>query len=68
MASTETTAKDAGGARAPKDDAHDLAGLEAGLDALDAVRVSRTPVRQVLVQKVLPRSSRSPSSSSSGRS
>ncbi|MDF6045665.1 ABC transporter permease [Streptomyces sp. JH14] len=45
MASTETTAKDA---------AQDLAGLEAGLDALDAVRVSRTPVRQVLVRKVLP--------------
>ncbi|WP_371798877.1 ABC transporter permease [Streptomyces sp. NBC_01707] len=45
MASTETTTEDA---------AQDLAGLEAGLDALDAVRVSRTPVRQVLVQKVLP--------------
>ncbi|MEV6654287.1 ABC transporter permease [Streptomyces sp. NPDC051219] len=34
--------------------ADDLAGLEAGLDALDAVQVRRTPVRQVLVQKVLP--------------
>ncbi|WP_406308611.1 ABC transporter permease [Streptomyces sp. NBC_00121] len=51
MASTDTTtAEDA----TVKDAAQDLAGLEAGLDALDAVRVSRTPVRQVLVQKVLP--------------
>ncbi|MEV6165883.1 ABC transporter permease [Streptomyces sp. NPDC052052] len=32
----------------------DLAGLEAGLDALDAVQVRRTPVRQVLLNKVLP--------------
>ncbi|MFF2327978.1 MULTISPECIES: ABC transporter permease [unclassified Streptomyces] len=32
----------------------DLAGLEAGLDALDAVQVRRTPVREVLVKKVLP--------------
>ncbi|MFJ8669400.1 ABC transporter permease [Streptomyces sp. NPDC093600] len=32
----------------------DLAGLEAGLDALDAVRVDRTPVREVLLKKVLP--------------
>ncbi|MFS0696416.1 ABC transporter permease [Streptomyces nitrosporeus] len=32
----------------------DLAGLEAGLDALDAVQVRRTPVREVLVRKVLP--------------
>ncbi|MBT2444281.1 ABC transporter permease subunit [Streptomyces sp. ISL-36] len=43
MASTETTTK-----------ADDLAGLEAGLDALDAVQVSRTPVREVLLKKVLP--------------
>ncbi|MFI2345632.1 ABC transporter permease [Streptomyces sp. NPDC019443] len=34
--------------------ADDLAGLEAGLDALDAVQVHRTPVHQVLLQKVLP--------------
>ncbi|MFF8841722.1 ABC transporter permease [Streptomyces sp. NPDC015127] len=47
MASTETTAK----ATAKNDD---LAGLEAGLDALDAVQVSRTPVREVLLKKVLP--------------
>ncbi|MER7109753.1 ABC transporter permease [Streptomyces sp. NPDC000229] len=45
MASTETTT-------AQKAD--DLAGLEAGLDALDAVQVARTPVRDVLLQKVLP--------------
>ncbi|QNE74058.1 ABC transporter permease subunit [Streptomyces finlayi] len=32
----------------------DLAGLEAGLDALDAVQVRRTSVREVLVGKVLP--------------
>ncbi|MFI9237951.1 ABC transporter permease [Streptomyces sp. NPDC053079] len=32
----------------------DLAGLEAGLDALDAVQIKRTPLRQVLLQKVLP--------------
>ncbi|MEU3225313.1 ABC transporter permease [Streptomyces sp. NPDC006976] len=32
----------------------DLAGLEAGLDALDAVQVQRTPVREVLLRKVLP--------------
>ncbi|AVH94874.1 MULTISPECIES: ABC transporter permease [Streptomyces] len=45
MASTDT---------APKAKADDLAGLEAGLDALDAVEVRRTPVREVLVKKVLP--------------
>ncbi|UYQ65208.1 ABC transporter permease [Streptomyces peucetius] len=49
MASTDTTA--AGKAAAKGDD---LAGLEAGLDALDAVQVSRTPVREVLLKKVLP--------------
>ncbi|MER8234942.1 ABC transporter permease [Streptomyces sp. NPDC101490] len=32
----------------------DLAGLEAGLDALDAVEIRRTPVREVLLKKVLP--------------
>ncbi len=46
MASTETTAK------VTKSD--DLAGLEAGLDALDAVQSHRTPLREVLVKKVLP--------------
>ncbi|MEV6260779.1 ABC transporter permease [Streptomyces sp. NPDC051784] len=41
MASTETKADD-------------LAGLEAGLDALDAVQVRRTPTREILLNKVLP--------------
>ncbi|WP_431041629.1 ABC transporter permease [Streptomyces sp. P1-3] len=36
------------------DSGGDLAGLEAGLDALEAVQIRRTPVTQVLVQKVLP--------------
>ncbi|MFE8941476.1 ABC transporter permease [Streptomyces sp. NPDC007872] len=45
MASTDTV---------PKAKADDLAGLEAGLDALDAVEIRRTPVREVLVKKVLP--------------
>ncbi|MFF1558590.1 ABC transporter permease [Streptomyces sp. NPDC058279] len=45
MASTDT---------APKAKSDDLAGLEAGLDALDAVQTHRTPVREVLVKKVLP--------------
>ncbi|MFI9769066.1 ABC transporter permease [Streptomyces sp. NPDC052415] len=44
MASTETTAKDAS----------DLAGLEAGLDALETVQTSRTSVRETLTSKVLP--------------
>ncbi|MCX5086114.1 ABC transporter permease [Streptomyces sp. NPDC056121] len=55
MASTETTTarKDTG---AVKDTgaAQDLAGLEAGLDALETVQTARTPLRQTLVQKVLP--------------
>ncbi|XHM63979.1 ABC transporter permease [Streptomyces nigra] len=45
MASTETTAA--------KDGA-DLAGLEAGLDALETVDRGRTPFRKTLTQKVLP--------------
>nr|WBO76009.1 ABC transporter permease [Streptomyces sp. SBE_14.2] len=44
MASTDTTAKDG----------TNLAGLEAGLDALDAVTTTRTPLRETLVRKVLP--------------
>ncbi|MFG3351058.1 ABC transporter permease [Streptomyces sp. NPDC048001] len=49
MASTDTPApaKDRSGP-------DDLAGLEAGLDALDSVQSQRTPLRQVLVGKVLP--------------
>ncbi|MFH0522213.1 ABC transporter permease [Streptomyces sp. M41] len=34
--------------------ADDLAGLEAGLDALDSVQVARTPLRETLTRKVLP--------------
>ncbi|EGX55722.1 transport system integral membrane protein [Streptomyces zinciresistens K42] len=45
MAGTETTAARDGG---------DLAGLEAGLDALESVGTSRTPLRTTLVRKVLP--------------
>ncbi|MFG2642122.1 ABC transporter permease [Streptomyces sp. NPDC048370] len=52
MASTETTTKATKATKAAKAD--DLAGLEAGLDALDAVQVRRTPVGEVLVKKVLP--------------
>ncbi|MEV5916976.1 ABC transporter permease [Streptomyces pseudogriseolus] len=44
MASTDTTPKDAG----------DLAGLNAGLDALESVQAARRPLRQILTQKVLP--------------
>ncbi|WP_234538338.1 ABC transporter permease [Streptomyces shenzhenensis] len=35
-------------------DAYGLAGLEAGLDALDSVRSGRTPLRETLMRKVLP--------------
>ncbi|MGQ4713014.1 ABC transporter permease [Streptomyces anulatus] len=57
MASTDITSdrKRPDGAAGPvgaKPD--DLAGLEAGLDALDAVQINRTPVREVLLRKVLP--------------
>ncbi|MFI0502646.1 ABC transporter permease [Streptomyces albogriseolus] len=44
MASTDTTSEDAA----------DLAGLEAGLDALETVRTTRKPLRQTLTQKILP--------------
>ncbi|MFJ7074232.1 ABC transporter permease [Streptomyces sp. NPDC098781] len=44
MAGTDTTANDR----------NDLAGLEAGLDALDSVQVGRTSLRETLVRKVLP--------------
>lgn len=46
MASTETTAKDGDGG--------DLAGLEAGLDALDTVQTGRRPLRQTFREKILP--------------
>ncbi|GHH80986.1 ABC transporter permease [Streptomyces capitiformicae] len=53
MASTETTA-DAAPGPGPGKDSDDLAGLEAGLDALESVQTGRPPLRQVLVEKVLP--------------
>ncbi|WP_405593286.1 ABC transporter permease [Streptomyces sp. NBC_01092] len=37
-----------------KNGAEDLAGLEAGLDALDSVQVRRTSLREALTRKVLP--------------
>ncbi|WP_299540068.1 ABC transporter permease [uncultured Streptomyces sp.] len=56
MASTDIkSAEDrADGPPPAKTPADDLAGLEAGLDALDAVQVRRTPVREVLLGKVVP--------------
>lgn len=53
MASTDTTTGTAGTAAAG-DGGSDLAGLEAGLDALETVQHSRTPFRQTLVEKILP--------------
>ncbi|AXI77005.1 ABC transporter permease [Peterkaempfera bronchialis] len=50
---TETGAT-AAGATAAGATAGDLAGVEAGLDALDAVQIRRTPLSQVLREKVLP--------------
>ncbi|AWW37087.1 ABC transporter permease [Streptomyces cadmiisoli] len=57
MASTDTgtdQGKDRSPAAGGHADPHDLAGLEAGLDALDAVQTGRTPLRETLVRKVLP--------------
>ncbi|MFI1962813.1 ABC transporter permease [Streptomyces pathocidini] len=55
------TAADAAAAAAPAAarprkaaDSHDLAGLEAGLDALDTVQVRRASLGQTLVSKALP--------------
>ncbi len=50
MVSTETSTF----AAPDKDDAKDLAGLEAGLDALESVQVGRPPLRETLLRKVLP--------------
>ncbi|MFE0721293.1 ABC transporter permease [Streptomyces rochei] len=46
MASTDTTR--------PAKEGGDLAGLEAGLDALETVQQGRTPLRQTFVEKILP--------------
>ncbi|MFC9846698.1 ABC transporter permease [Streptomyces sp. NPDC060223] len=48
MASTETKTD------AVAKDTHDLAGLEAGLDALESTHTGRTPFRETFVQKILP--------------
>jgi NitT/TauT family transport system permease protein len=52
-AAPEEAAPDATAPRGGADE-RDLSGLEAGLDALDAVSVKHIPVGQVLVKKVLP--------------
>ncbi|WP_267242208.1 ABC transporter permease [Streptomyces sp. PR69] len=56
MAGTDTSTTDPGANAAPAAVAKgdDLAGLEAGLDALESVQTRRTPVREVLLKKVLP--------------
>ncbi|WP_078910689.1 ABC transporter permease, partial [Streptomyces sp. NRRL S-87] len=56
MASTDTTPQPTHTTPQTTDTTgqHDLGGLGAGLDALDAVEVGRTPVREVLTKKVLP--------------
>jgi NitT/TauT family transport system permease protein len=50
----KTPAPGAGGRADKAPDLHDLAGVEAGLDALDSVQTSRTPLRETLLRKVLP--------------
>ncbi|QCX79804.1 Bicarbonate transport system permease protein CmpB [Streptomyces sp. YIM 121038] len=52
MGSTDTTTP--APHKSDRPDTHDLAGLEAGLDALDTVQTRRAPLRETLVQKVLP--------------
>lgn len=49
MAGTDTASTNEPGTKE-----HDLAGLEAGLDALESVPARRTPLRRTLVDKVLP--------------
>ncbi|CAL9319266.1 hypothetical protein SUDANB148_05956 [Streptomyces sp. SudanB148_2056] len=53
MAGTEKAADVTERAPAPRD-RDDLAGLEAGLDALDATQTVRTPIGRTLLRKVLP--------------
>ncbi|MFE9646125.1 ABC transporter permease [Streptomyces sp. NPDC006365] len=53
MASTEATDAKTTGGKATGD-GNDLAGLEAGLDALETVQTGRTPFRKTLVDKILP--------------
>jgi NitT/TauT family transport system permease protein len=51
MAGTDT---DTGVGAGKTRDAQDLAGLEAGLDALETVQTARTPLRETLLRKALP--------------
>jgi NitT/TauT family transport system permease protein len=46
--------KDGSGTAGEPRDAYGLAGLEAGLDALDSVQTDRPPLRKTLLRKVLP--------------
>lgn len=50
----ETSAGPGPAAGPPAPHNSDMAGLEAGLDALETVQTARTPLRETLVQKVLP--------------
>jgi NitT/TauT family transport system permease protein len=59
MASTDTrtgigSAEDGTQAAGKSRDPQGLAGLEAGLDALDSVQAGRTPLRETLLRKILP--------------
>ncbi|MGY4996471.1 ABC transporter permease [Streptomyces sp. 900105245] len=57
MAGTDTgsdTEKDGSTVAEQTRGAYGLAGLEAGLDALDSVQSGRTPLRETLLRKVLP--------------
>ncbi|WP_320783675.1 ABC transporter permease [Streptomyces sp. CRN 30] len=56
MASTETSAVQDGDVEDEKSVKHggDLAGLEAGLDALETVHTGRPPFRETFVRKILP--------------
>ncbi|GAA1071424.1 ABC transporter permease [Kitasatospora nipponensis] len=55
MASTDTTTLAKNPTQAEADNTPgDLSGVEAGLDALDAVQIQRTPITQILREKILP--------------
>ncbi|OPC80602.1 sulfate ABC transporter permease [Embleya scabrispora] len=54
MAAPDLTKPAPGADTAPETDADDLAGLEAGLDALETYDKERKPLHRVLLEKVLP--------------
>ena len=54
MASTEATDAKTGTGGKAAGEGNDLAGLEAGLDALETVQTGRTPFRKTFVDKILP--------------